>query len=215
MLTVEHQYPIFRLISFFSRSLVFQKLSVFYRISCSQLLKSNYGGGGWIRTTDFSLMRGVFHQLNYTAICKRLMCRQEPYYHIAVSRSLVDGFLLPLSQSPAYEFSGERYLMKRKERNTVGCQPLIFASYLYCLSEHLLVWSPVAFRSANRTFLPAFCDLGGTFAFPKVGRLLHRIATVDGGSSSLYIQQNNLELSLLITYILYQNFELFSSFRSS
>ena len=72
-----------------------------------------------------------------------------------------------------------------------------------------------AIRLASRTFLPAFSDLGGTFAFPKVGRILHRVATVDGGSSSLYIQQNNLELFLLITYILYQNFELFSSFLSS
>ena len=45
-----------------------------------------------------------------------------------------------------------------------------------------------AVRLASRTFLPAFSDLGGTFAFPKVGRILHRVATVDGGSSSLYIQ---------------------------
>ena len=27
---------------------------------------------------------------------------------------------------------------------TVGCQPHIFSSYLYCFSEHLLVWSPVS-----------------------------------------------------------------------
>ena len=27
---------------------------------------------------------------------------------------------------------------------TVGCQPRIFSSYLYCFSEHLLVWSPVS-----------------------------------------------------------------------
>lgn len=46
----------------------------------------------------------------------------------------------------------------------------------------------MAVRLASRTFLPAFSDLGGTFAFPKVGRILHRIAAVDGGYSSLYIQ---------------------------
>ena len=47
-------------------------------------------------------------------------------------------------------------------------QPHIFSSYLYCLSERLLVWSPVALSQPTAYFLPAFYNIGGNLLFRRL-----------------------------------------------
>ena len=64
---------------------------------------------------------------------------------------------------------------------TVGCQPHIFSSYLYCFSEHLLVWSPV-FVSWRKSIYDTICLLirqlcwqSGTTLLLRQGRVVPQV----------------------------------------
>jgi hypothetical protein len=54
---------------------------------------------------------------------------------------LLDGFLLHLSKPSALLISEGN--IKKERKSLKVDRPHIFASYLYCFSERLFVWSPV------------------------------------------------------------------------
>ena len=65
------------------------------------------------------------------------------------------GIALTLVQVPGVQLMGT-ILEKKKGKKIVGYQPHIFASYLYCFSEHLLVWSPVVLGWLAAHLYPLF-----------------------------------------------------------
>ena len=89
-----------------------------------EALPTDLGTKRWNRTTDIRDMSPLFCRLNYLGICnKRLMCRQQPYYHIAVGRILVDGFLLHLSKPSALLISEGNIKKERKGSRLPAAHP--------------------------------------------------------------------------------------------
>ena len=68
---------------------------------------------------------------------------------------------------------------ERKEDSRLSAAHLCLIFILLFRAFARLVASSL--RLTSRTSLPAFYDIGGSFALPKVGRVLHRAAAIDGG----------------------------------